>query len=258
MNNDIIDNVRQSFSVQAAEFENSSMSFSKQEYLDYVVNSIDFHKEDTVLEVASGTCACGRAIAPNVLSVTCTDATPAMLEVGKCVAEKDGMTNISFIEALAQKLPFENNSFDVVITRLSFHHFENMEKPFAEMKRVLKAGGKLVIIDMEATSDEFRETQNEIETMRDFSHIQNRSKAEFESLFLNNSFELIRCETTPIKVELSSWLQLTNTSDEIQNKIAEIMEADLNSGANTGFSPYKENGQICFNQQWLFMIGIKE
>lgn len=63
------------------------MSFSKQEYLDYTVNAIGLNETDVVLEVAAGTCACGRAIAPNVSDVICIDATPVMLASGKEAAE---------------------------------------------------------------------------------------------------------------------------------------------------------------------------
>ena len=53
-------------------------------------------KTDIVLEVAAGTCACGRAIAPYAAKVTCLDMT-AMLSVGKEAAEKEHIGNIGFI-----------------------------------------------------------------------------------------------------------------------------------------------------------------
>ena len=114
------------------------MNFSKQEYLDYIIEKIGAKKTDRVLEIAAGTCVCGRSIAPSVASVVCLDATPAMLAVGKKAAEKNKITNISFIEGLAEQLPFADESFDIVMTRLTFHHFKEMLKPFEEMNRVLK------------------------------------------------------------------------------------------------------------------------
>ena len=77
-----IEKVRKSFSVQAGSFESGSMSFSKQEYLEYTVRKMGLDGTESVLEVAAGTCAMGRAVSPHVRSVTCLDATPEMLRVG--------------------------------------------------------------------------------------------------------------------------------------------------------------------------------
>ena len=54
------------------------------------------------------------------------------------------------------------------------------------MQRVLKKGGKLVIWDMVATTEELRETNDAIETMRDNSHTRILSREEFEALFKND------------------------------------------------------------------------
>ena len=253
----IIEKIQKSFSVQAENFENKNMNFSKQEYLDYTIKSIGASKIDHVLEVAAGTCACGRSIASGVASVTCIDATPAMLEIGKKAAKENQITNISFVEGLAEKLPFEDNSFDIVMTRLTFHHFAEMKKPFEEMDRVLKPDGKLVIIDMEATEETLREIEDDIETLRDFSHVKNRSKEEFLSLYNEYGYEILLSESTPIPVELSAWMQLTNTSLEGCQTIIEKMENEMEGNGQTGFFPYKRDGKIYFNQRWLMMIGKK-
>ena len=253
----IIEKTQKSFSAQAENFESKNMNFSKQEYLDYTIKAISASKTDHVLEVAAGTCACGRSMASEVASVICLDATPAMLRIGEKAAREKHMTNISFVEGLAEKLPFGYNSFDIVMTRLTFHHFAEMRKPFEEMNRVLKPTGKLVIIDMEATEETLRETEDAIETMRDFSHVKNRSKEEFLSLYNEYGYEILLSESTPIPVELSAWMKLTNTSPEDSQAIIEKMENDIGGNEQTGFFPYKRDDKIYFNQQWLMMVGKK-
>lgn len=142
--------IQKSFTQQAKNFVSGKMNFSKKEYLNHTVSKIAPAGTDNVLEVAAGTCACGRAVAPNARSVTCLDMTPAMLEVGRTEAEKESLHNMHFVLGDAAELPFLDNSFDIVLSRLAFHHFPNTDRPFAEMARVLKPGGKLVMIDMEA------------------------------------------------------------------------------------------------------------
>ena len=124
-----IEKVRKSFGVQARGFESGSMSFSKQEYLDYTVRKIGLEDTENVLEVAAGTCAMGRAVSPHVRSVTCLDATHEMLRVGMEKSREAGITNIEFRQGLAEELPFEDSCFDAVMTWLSFHHFREMERP---------------------------------------------------------------------------------------------------------------------------------
>ena len=106
------------------------MSFSKKEYLDYTVKCMGLKEADIVLEAAAGTCACGRSIATFVESVKCLDATEAMLDVARKEAESVGILNIEFIEGLVENIPFENETFDIVLSRLAFHHFRDIEKPF--------------------------------------------------------------------------------------------------------------------------------
>ena len=50
-----------------------------------------------------------------------------------------------------------DESFDIVISRLAFHHFAGVEEPFKGMARVLKHGGKLVMIDMIAGDEALRD-----------------------------------------------------------------------------------------------------
>jgi ubiquinone/menaquinone biosynthesis C-methylase UbiE len=57
--------------------------------------------------------------------------------------------DIKLIEGLAQSLPFEDNSFDLVTSTLFFHHLETEDKQRAlqEVLRVLRPGGRLLIAD---------------------------------------------------------------------------------------------------------------
>ena len=73
-----IEKIHESFAQQAAEFEKPGRIFSKKEYLDYIVASVNPDKEDVMLEVAAGTCAVSRAFAPYVKTVVSMDGTPVI------------------------------------------------------------------------------------------------------------------------------------------------------------------------------------
>ena len=252
-----METINKSFTEQAKAFENANMNFSKKEYLDYTMKAIGASKTDLVLETAAGTCVCGRTIAPMVQKVTCLDATPAMLDIGIQSAKEAGIGNMEFVRGIIEKLPFPDASFDIVMTRLSFHHFQEMQTPFMEMDRVLKRGGKLVIIDMEAAEESFRETEDSIERLRDCSHVRNRSRQEFVSLYRAAGYELLKEESTRIPVRLSAWMELTKTPADAQKDITKMMERDIAGNYCTGFKPYRKEGELWFDQRWLLLIGIK-
>ena len=253
MNHD--DTVKQSFKVQAEKF--AAYHMSKAEYTDYLIKRVAAQGNEHALEVAAGTCICGRALAPFVKDITCLDLTEEMLAQGKKLAKESQIRNISFQTGNAEKLPYEDETFDLVITRLSLHHFVNPEKMFHEMKRVLKKGGKLVVWDMEATEESLRAIDDKIETMRDPSHTRILSRKEFEKLF-ENDFTLQCEESTLVPVNLKSWMELTNTPADVQKNIVALMEADLAGGDKTGFAPYVKDAQIMFHHRWLLLIGIKK
>lgn len=246
-----------SFTIQAPNFENNSVNFSKEEYLHYMLSCIAPHKQDIVLEVAAGTCVCGRSFSPLVQSVVCLDATVPMLHIGKQKAENSNLNNMIFLKGYAQELPFLDNSFDIVFSRLAFHHFTDINIVFSEMVRVLKPGGKLVMIDMQAADESSRNIEDKIETLRDPSHVKNLSKEEMKNLFTEYNITLQKCETTEIQQQLKNWLALTKTPESVQNKITSLMQADISGQEKTGFYPYIKDNTICFKQKWILMIGKK-
>ena len=249
------DTVKQSFKIQAEKF--AAYHMSKAEYTDYLIRRIAASGKEHALEVAAGTCICGRALAPFVKDITCLDLTEEMLTQGKKLAEEDGIKNISFQTGNAEELPYEAETFDLVITRLSLHHFTDTEKPFREMQRVLKKGGKLVVWDMEATEESLRDIDDKIERMRDPSHTRILSREEFEKLFQKDF--LLQCEeTTLVPVNLNSWMNLTDTPEDVQKEIVNFMNQELTGGAKTGFAPYLKDNQIMFNHRWLLLIGVKK
>lgn len=130
--------IQRSFEKQAVNFESKAVNFSKEEYLDYTLSCVQPDKSDALLEVAAGTCVCGRSFAPFVQKVVCLDATVPMLQIGKTEAKRCHLDNIVFIKGYAEELPFLDEDFDIVFSRLAFHHFPDINNAFSEMTRVLK------------------------------------------------------------------------------------------------------------------------
>ncbi len=252
-----IDKVREEFTKQAESFNEYQKSFSRQEYSRFIVSNMALSKSDVVLEVAAGTCAFGREIAPHVKQIVELDSTGAMLDVGKREGEKAGITNAVYMNGLAEELPFEDESFDAVVSRLAFHHFQDAKTPFREMHRVLKKGGKLVIVDMEAHEEALRQTADFYERLRDPSHVRCFSREEFGQLAQRHCMQVEHCEMIRMPVKLNDWMELTKTPEEARGQIVSAMENDILGGEKTGFEPYANEGGIMFDHLWLQIVARK-
>ncbi len=106
--------------------------------------------ESRVLDLCAGTGDVSFAIADQAhpAEVVVTDFTPEMLSIAeKKAAEHPGPTVLSFQLADAQELPFEDESFDVVTVAFGVRNLPSRERNFAEVMRVLKPGGRYVILE---------------------------------------------------------------------------------------------------------------
>jgi arsenite methyltransferase len=81
-------------------------------------------------------------------NVTGIDMTPEMLHKARATAAAMGAENVTFIEADAERLPFDDGSFDVVISNGVIDLIPDKDAVFSEIFRVLVPGGRIQVADV--------------------------------------------------------------------------------------------------------------
>jgi demethylmenaquinone methyltransferase/2-methoxy-6-polyprenyl-1,4-benzoquinol methylase len=98
-----------------------------------------------ILDLAAGTGTSSVPLARAGAEVVAADFSPGMLAVG--MRKHVALTNLSFVEADATALPFDDNSFDAVTISFGLRNVVEPKKALAEMFRVTRPGGRIVITE---------------------------------------------------------------------------------------------------------------
>lgn len=114
-----------------------------------VLKIVSDSKPKTILDIATGTGDLAILMAQsNAEKIIGLDISAGMLEVGrKKVEEKKLSDRIELILGDSENMPFEDNYFDAITVGFGVRNFENLEKGFAEILRVLKPNGVFVILE---------------------------------------------------------------------------------------------------------------
>ena len=102
---------------------------------------------DAILDIATGTGAVARAgiaVAGGSDRVIGLDPSIGMLQAGRA------KTGVRIVQATSERLPFANASFDAITIGFAMRHFADLNTVFKECRRVLKPGGRLLILEITA------------------------------------------------------------------------------------------------------------
>jgi ubiquinone/menaquinone biosynthesis C-methylase UbiE len=186
-----------------------------------IVRFAELGGDERALDSAAGAGALAFALAPHVREVVAVDRVPELLEQGRQRAA--GFDNVEFVEGDATKLPFELSSFDFAGTLRSLHHIARPELAVAELTRVTRRGGRILVVDQLAPIDPLAAAElNAFERARDPSHTRTFADVDLRQLFESNGLVLVRADYVSEERELDPYLDLAGCEGE-ERKRAEML-----------------------------------
>jgi SAM-dependent methyltransferase len=156
----------------------------------------------TALDVATGGGHVARRLREAGLEVVSLDPAPGM--------QPD-------VVAPAEKLPFDDDSFDVVACRVAAHHFEDVSAAVREMARVSR--------DLVLVSDNLyvSEDAEEADRVRDPSHVRNYTEDEWRAFLTDAGLEVEQVECFEKTHPLENWLARTGCEGEEAERVRELL-----------------------------------
>lgn len=178
------------------------------------------------LDLGCGAGHLAYALAPAVDEVVAFDASESMLAVVREHASRQGLDHVRVQAGDVHALPFADASFDLVATRYSAHHWSRLEAAMREVRRVLRPGGHLLVIDLEGPDDALVDTHLQcIELLRDGSHVRNRSRAQWLALLHDIGAEILHEQRWPTRLQFDAWVARMQTPPTLVQAIRELLQA---------------------------------
>lgn len=200
--------------------------------------------EMLALDVACGAAHASEVAAPFVRQVVGIDLTPALLQAGAERLRASGVDNVLLQEGDAAAMPFLDRSFDLVFCRFAVHHFPEPERQIAEMARVCRPGGRVVIADMVSPGDATANRFDELHRLLDPSHARALGAAELRALVERDVGPIAAVQTLRLDIVFDRG-QASYTGDG-RSEVIEALRAELAGAAPTGFEPRIDaEGRLC-------------
>jgi ubiquinone/menaquinone biosynthesis C-methylase UbiE len=135
-----------------------------------------------ILDLGCGAGHASFAVAPAAASVIAYDLSEQMLAVVAQGAKERKLENVQTRKGPAERLPFSDGAFDLVITRFSVHHWLDVPAALREVNRVLTENGSVVFIDIVSPEAPLNDTTLQaVELLRDASHVRDYRVSEWEA-----------------------------------------------------------------------------
>ncbi len=182
--------------------------------------------DERVLDSGAGTGALAFAIAPLVREVIAVDLVPELLDEGRRAGGE--FPNVTFVEGDATALDLATGSFDLAACLRTLHHVDRPELAVAELARVTRPGGLVLVVDQIAPPDPFAAARlDRFERARDSSHTRLLPDVDVRALLEANGLVLCASRQVAEQREIDAYLDLAGCHGPARDAAVAAAPPDL-------------------------------
>lgn len=237
--------VQQEFTRQADAMSTAAL-FNDATILERICEAAGMKAGSRALDVACGPGIVVEALARRGGEVYGCDITTAMLAKAEARASGAGLKNVTFVPGRAEALPFENEYFDIVVSRSAVHHFATPRSAVQEMARVVRKGGRVITVDvMSAEMPEDGALHNALEILRDPSHVRMLPRTELHRILGEAGLKVESCVTWVNHREFGEWMKIVSAPERIA-PLKVVMAALARAGVHAGVNLRMDGERVLF------------
>jgi ubiquinone/menaquinone biosynthesis C-methylase UbiE len=246
--------VREAFTEQAEAYATNA-AIADPERIDRLVQLAGGAGDKRVLEVATGPGHVALGFADVCEYVVGIDLTEAPLAIAAEQKRDRGVANVDLLRGDAETLPFSDDSFDIVVCRYALHHIENPSNVLQQMARVCRPGGTVAVADLVVSEHSHRaDYQNELERLRDPSHVRALPISELLRTVADRGIEVEDVRTGTLVQKVDTWLDNADTPESRASEVREMMREDAEHDLS-GTRPVRQDGDFQFVQRTAVVVG---
>jgi len=205
--------VRAQYDARADAYLSSAVHASGAD-LDRMAALVGARPDAVALDMGCGGGHVAFRLAGQVGKVVAYDLSAPMLETVGAEARRRGLANIVTKQGAAEALPCPDASFDVVATRYSAHHWGDLARGLAQMRRAVKPDGLALFMDVVSPGSALPDTWLQaLELLRDPSHVRNASLAEWRGLLAGAGFAVHEVTTYRLRLAFGPWIERMRTPE---------------------------------------------
>lgn len=214
-------------------------------------------RADRILDLGTGTGHTAALLARWSDDVTGVDPEPDMLAVARTAY--GALPGLAFVAGSGERLPFATGSFDAVTARHTLHHHRDASATLAEVARVLRPGGRFVLVDETPANERHAPWFERIERTRDPSHVACRLLPTWLDLLSGAGLAWIAGDDrTRYELDMPAWLDRMDPSTEVREQIY-AMFRDAPPDVREAFAIVFEGDQpVRFEMPMNIVLAIKE